>query len=503
MPQPDTPRLLENRCYDELAIGESASLVRTLTQQDIELFAILSGDINPAHLDEAYARETPFHHVIAHGMWGGTLISSVLGTRLPGPGTIYVKQSLAFLRPVGLGDAITVTVTVKDKLEKNHVVLDCVCTNQLGKPVITGEADVIAPSEKVRRPASPLPELQLRHHERFVRLMDRVRGLPPARCVVTHPLDAEVLRGAMAAQQASLIEPLFLGPRADIEALAQTHGIDLSPARWHDSASAPDHAAPLQKALNLIDHGEAEVLMPGGLPTLALLRELMRALLRTSPRDPMAHETHEAHKAPGNGPSTSRRDNHHTNHRISHTFIADVPGRDEPLLITDAALNIQPSLHAKRDIAQNAIDLAVKMGLSPRVAVLSAANTPNSHLSSSVDAMALRQMAEQGQITGGIVDGPLPFDAAISPEAARVRHAGSPVAGQANVLLVPNLETGDMLVKQLVHLAHADVAGIVLGARGPVILQSATDTPRTRLASAALALLQARATSLPTSGTRT
>ncbi len=483
MPSSDTPRLLENRCYDELAIGESASLTRTLTQQDIELFAILSGDVNPAHLDEAYARETPFHHVIAHGMWGGTLISSVLGTRLPGPGTIYVKQSLAFLRPVGLGDVITVTVTVKDKLEKNHVILDCVCTNQSGKPVITGEADVIAPSEKVRRPATPLPELQLRHHERFARLMDRVRGLPAARCVVTHPLDAEVLRAAMAAQQAGLIEPLLLGPRADIEALAQTHGIDLSPARWHDNASAPGHAATFREALSLIERGEAEVLMPGGLPTLSLLRNLMRALLNAAPRDLTAREGHEAW--------------------ISHAFIADVPGRNEPLLITDAALNIQPSLQAKRDIAQNAIDLALKMGLSPRVAVLSAANAANSHLISSVDALALRQMAEQGQITGGIVDGPLPFDAAISPEAARVRHADSPVAGQANVLLVPNLETGDMLVKQFVHLAHADVAGIVLGAGVPVIIQSTTDTPRTRLASVALALLQARTASLQTSRTRT
>ncbi len=171
-----------------------------------------------------------------------------------------------------------------------------------------------------------------------------------------------------------------------------------------------------------------------------------------------------------------------------------MPGRDEPLLITDAALNIQPTLEAKRDIAQNAMDLALQMGLSPRLAVLSAANEPGSTLTSSVDALALCKLAQQGQVTGGLVDGPLPFDAAISPEAARVRHADSLVAGQANVLLVPNLETGDMLVKQLIHLAHADVAGIVLGAQVPVILHSATDTPRTRLASAALALLQARTT---------
>ncbi len=468
MSTPDTPRLLENRCYDELAIGESASLTRTLVQQDIELFAILSGDVNPAHLDEAYARETPFHKVIAHGMWGGTLISTVLGTRLPGPGTIYVKQSLAFVRPVGLGDVITVTVTVKDKLEKNRVILDCVCSNQAGKPVITGEAEVIAPDVKVRRAATALPELQLRRHERFAQLMARTRGLPPARCAVILPTDADALRTALQAQQAGLIDPLLVGPRTDIDALAHAQGIDLTHARWHDCP----RATALRQALELVHHDEAEALMQGTVPTLELLQALM-----------------------------AREGGLRAGRRISHAFIADVPGRDEPLLITDAALNIQPTLDAKRDIAQNAIDLATKMGLSPRVAVLSAASGPDSRLSSSVDATALRQLAEQGDITGGIVDGPLPFDAAISPEAARMQHANSLVAGHANVLLVPNLETGDMLVKQLVHLAHADVAGIVLGAQVPVILHSATDTPRTRLASAALALLQARAATAPTTGT--
>lgn len=467
----DTPRLLENRCYDELAPGDSASITRTLTKQDIELFAILSGDVNPAHLDEAYARETPFHKVIAHGMWGGTLISTVLGTRLPGPGTIYVRQSLAFVRPVGLGDVVTVTVTVKDKLDKHRVILDCLCSNQAGKPVITGEAEVIAPDVKVRRQAAALPELQLHHHERFARLMARTQGMPPAVCAVVHPLDADALQSAMQAQQAGLITPLLVGPRDEIEALASAHGIDVSMARWHDCASTAGHTTALSEAMALIHQGKAETLMQGGVPTLELLQALM---------------------ARDGGLRAGRR--------ISHACIADVPGRDEPLLITDDALNIQPTLDAKRDIAQNAIDLALKMGLSPRVAVLSAASDPGSRLASSLDATALCKMAEQGQITGGIVDGPLPLDAAISPEAARVRHADSPVAGRANVLLVPNLETGDMLVKQLVRLAHADVAGIVLGAQVPVILQGATDTPRTRLASAALALLQARAVTAPTTG---
>lgn len=461
-----TPPLLENRCYDELAIGDSASLTRTLTKQDIELFAILSGDVNPAHLDEAYAMASPFHKVIAHGMWGGTLISTVLGTRLPGPGTIYVKQSLAFLRPVGLGDLITVTVTVKDKLEKNRVILDCVCSNQLGKPVISGEAEVIAPDAKVRRSAVALPDLQLQHHARFAQLMAQAAGLPPVRCAVIHPLDAEALRAAMAAHAAGLIEPWLVGPEAAIQSLAHDHGIDVSPAGWHD---CPDQGTALATALALARQGEVQALMQGSVPTLSLLHALM---------------DHDSGLRAGR--------------RISHAFIADVPDLDEPLLITDAALNIQPTLQAKQDIAQNAIDLALRMGLAPRVAVLSAANDPTSQLSSSSDAIALCKLSEQGLIRGGALDGPLPFDAAINPAAARVRHADSPVAGRANVLLVPNLETGDMLVRQLSHLARADVAGIVLGARVPVILFDATDPPRTRLASAALALLQAHSASAPT-----
>ena len=182
-----------------------------------------------------------------------------------------------------------------------------------------------------------------------------------------------------------------------------------------------------------------------------------------------------------------------THRRISHAYVADVPDHGTPFLVTDALVNIQPTLEDKRDIVQNAIDLARVLGMSPRVAILSASPVVHSKLSSSMDAAALCKMLERHQIAGGIVDGPLPFDAAIDPEVARLTHPDSPVAGQANVLVVPHMETGDMLVKQLHLLADADVAGIVLGAQVPVILTNATDSPRTRLASAALALLLAHA----------
>lgn len=451
---------LENRCFDEIRIGDSDSIIRTLSREDIEVFAILSGDVNPAHLDEAYAQTSPFHKVIAHGMWGGTLISTVLGTRLPGPGTIYVRQSLAFLRPVGVGDVITVTVTVREKLDRNRLLLDCICSNQHGKPVISGEAEVIAPDLKVRREVVALPDLKLYRHARFGQLMARVQGLSPARCAVIHPLAPQALQLALAARQAGLIEPVLVGPRSDIEGVARSHGIDLEGVAWVD---APELHGAMHQALAMVRRNEAEVLMQGGAPTLPLLQALM---------------------APEHGLRGAQR--------LTHVSLADVPGRDEPLLITDAALNIEPTLQAKRDIAQNAIDLALRMGLAPRLAVLSAAQGASRHLVSAQHAQALCDMASQGQLRGGLVDGPMSLDTAISPQAAALQQADSPVAGRANILLVPNLESGDLMVKQLVHLAQADVAGLVLGASAPVVLDSPSDPRRNRLASVALALLQAR-----------
>ncbi len=450
--------LLENRCYDEIQVGDSASLTRVLTKDDIELFAILSGDVNPAHLDEAYARDTPFHKVIAHGMWGGTLISTVLGTRLPGPGTIYVGQQLRFVRPVGLGDVITVTVTVKEKRDKNMVLLDCVCSNQSGKPVITGEAEVMAPATKVRRESQPLPELHLHRHERFAQLLALAHTHARIRCAVVFPASADCLVSMLDAARSGLIQPVVVGPKARIAALAVEHGLDLSSCEWEE-ASSPASAA--QQAVALAREGDVAAIMQGCIPREGLLQAVM-------------------HHEGGLG-------NHR---RMSHAYVADVPGYPRPLIVTDAAIHVQPTLEDKRDIVQNAIDLARLLGFdTPRVAILSAADVVTSALSSSMDAAALCKMLERHQIAGGVVDGPLSFDAAINEDVARIKNPDSPVAGQANVLVVPNLETGDMLVKQLVFLAHADVASIVLGCRVPVILTNATDSPRTRVASTALAVL--------------
>jgi phosphate acetyltransferase len=459
----DTSDVIENRTFDEIAIGESASLSRILSKDDIALFAVMSGDVNPAHLDEAYAEKSMFHRIIAHGMWGGSLISTVLGTRLPGPGTIYLGQDLHFLKPVGLGDTITVTVTAKEKRpEKRIVIFDCRCLNQEGEEVIGGTATVIAPGEKIRRPRIPLPEVQLRRHDKYQRLIARCAELEPIPTAVVHPCDRAALEGAIGAAEARLISPILVGPEAKIRSAAASEGIEIGN---HQIIDAEHSQAAAAKAVALARAGKVEALMKGSLHTDELMHEVTAA------------ET---------GLRTSRR--------ISHAFIMDVPSYAEPVIITDAAINIFPTLDDKRDICQNAIDLARVLSFpEPRVAVLSAVETVTAKIPSTLEAAGLSKMADRGQITGGLVDGPLAFDNAVSEEAAREKHIVSPVAGKANILLVPDLEAGNMLAKQLTFMAGADAAGIVLGARVPIMLTSRADNLRTRLASAAVAVLLAHA----------
>jgi len=454
--------LIENRTFDEIKLGDTASLIHTLRKEDIDLFAIMSGDINPAHVDEAYARSDVFHKIIAHGMWGASLISTLLGTKLPGPGTMYLSQTLSFHQPVAVGDTITVTVTVTAKDTAQHrVSLDCECTNQRGEAVISGSAEVIAPTEKVKRPRTILPEVHLHEHGAWYRhLLDLTSELAPIRTAVVHPVDSNALLGAIEAAQADLIVPILVGPADKIRAVALAHDVDLSPYRLVPTEHS--HAA-AEQAVALARAGEVDAVMKGSLHT----DELMHAVL-----------------APSVGLATARR--------MSHVFVLDVPAYPRPLFITDAALNIYPDLEAKRDIVQNAIDLAHVLGLeSPRVAILSAVETVNPEIRSTLEAAALCKMADRGQITGGIVDGPLAFDNAVSPEAVRAKGIVSPVAGQADILVVPDLEAGNMLAKQLEYLADAETTGIVLGARVPIILTSRADSPLAHKASCALALLVA------------
>jgi phosphotransacetylase/acyl dehydratase len=458
-PPPAPGQMIENRTFDEIAVGDRASVAKTVSQQDIDLFAIVSGDVNPAHLDPAYAQTDMFHRVIAHGMLSAGLISNVLGTKLPGPGTIYLGQDLRFTAPVDIGDTITATLTVAEKHpEKGDLVLDCSCTNQKGQVVISGKAFVRAPREKVRRPRVELPEVQISRHDRFRALMAAAAGHEPAATAVAYPCDASAIGAAAEAAMAGLIAPILVGPKDKILAAAAQAKVNVSTFRIVDVARSAEAAA---AAVALVKNGEAKLLMKGSLHT----DELLHAVL-----------------APG---STLR-----TGRRLSHVYLLDVPTYPRPLLVTDAAVNIAPTLEEKADIIQNAVDLAHVMGVAePKVAVLSAVETVSPKLQSSLDAAALSKMAERGQIKGAIVDGPLAFDNAVSAAAAAEKGIVSRVAGQADILVVPDLESGNILAKQLIYLARADAAGIVLGASVPIILTSRSDAERTRMASCAVAVL--------------
>jgi len=456
--------IIQNKIFDEIDIGDTASVEHMLTQKDIQLFAVMSGDVNPAHLDEEYARSDMFHEIIAHGMWGGSLISTVLGTQLPGPGTIYLGQTFRFLKPVGIGDTVTARVTVKEKDEKKkRLILDCVCLNQDGKEVITGEAEVIAPTEKVKRKQIRLPEIEFKdeecpHHHQAICM---VHGLEPLKTAVVHPADAVSLRGAVEATEDGIIEAVLVGPEDKIRAVAEEENIDLSP---YTIIPTPHSHAAAEMAVQMVHEGKVEALMKGKLHT----DELMLAVM-------------------------DKQKGLRTGRRKSHVAMLDIPKFPRPLYVTDAAINIQPNLTQKVDIVQNAIDLFLAVNKTvPRVALLSAVETVNQDIPSTLDATALCKMAERGQITGALLDGPLAFDNAISEEAADIKGIRSQVAGKADILVVPDLESGNILFKQLVLLSGAHMAGIVMGAQVPIILTSRASSAIARKASCALALLTVR-----------
>jgi len=452
--------IIENITYAELSVGQSARLCRTLTENDIAAFAAVSGDINPAHVDTEYADHTLFHGVIAHGMWGAALISRLLGTVLPGPGTIYLGQTLKFLKPVRIGDELRITATVASKEdEKKHVTLDCEIKNQNGAVVLSGLATVIAPTEKVRRPRTQLPPLYMPSRHQYTSLFASVAGLAAVRCAVVHPCDEASLRGALEASHKGLIVPVLIGPQPRIQAVADEAGLSLQGVELID---VPYSHAAAARAVQLAASGDVEMLMKGSLHT----DELISAVLA----EPALR----------------------TKSRLSHVFRLEVPMYDKVLLISDGALHIHPDLNDKADIIKNAITLAHALGTpSPKVAILSAVETVTPKIPSTLDAAALCKMAERGQITGGELDGPLAFDNAISPAAARAKGITSSVAGHADILIAPDLEAGNLLAKQLEYLAGAAACGVVLGASVPIALTSRADPADSRTASAALALLLA------------
>ena len=293
---------------------------------------------------------------------------------------------------------------------------------------------------------------------KYERLIARAKQLVPPNTIVAYPCEETALRGPLEAAEAGIIRPILVGPAAGISALAGKHCLELS---GYELVDVPEPEAAAAKAVALIHEGKGELLMKGSLHTDELMREV-----------------------------TSSKTGLRTARRISHVFIMDVPHHPETLFITDAAINIFPDLDTKRDIVQNAVDFFTQVGLgTPRVAILSAVENVTSKIPSTIEAAALCKMAERGQITGAILDGPLAFDNAVSPQAAKIKGIKSEVAGRAQILVVPDLEAGNMLAKNLSFLARADSAGVVLGARVPIILTSRADSVRARMASCAAASL--------------
>jgi phosphate acetyltransferase len=443
--------LIENLTFDEIAIGAAASSTRALLRHDLELAAALSGEADLLALDG----------IVGH-LLCGALVEGLIGSRLPGPGTLLLEQDWRFLLAVAEGDRITAHVVVTEKRAAGSVIgLDCRCTNQRGETVLAGRASVQAPAAKLHRRRGEPSEIHIASHRRYQALIDACASLPPLAMAVAHPCDRESLLGAVEAAKAGLIQPILVAPEAKLREVAAKHGIDIQGLRLVAAAHSHDAAA---KAVALARSGEVQALMKGSLHTDELMHEV--ALAETGLR---------------------------TARRISHVFVMDVPTYPRALFITDAAINIYPTLDDKKDICQNAIELAHALGIAePKVAILSAVETVHPKIQSTLDAAALCKMADRGQITGGLLDGPLAFDNAVSEVAARTKNIVSPVAGRADILLVPDLEAGNMLAKQLSYLANAEGAGIVVGARVPIVLTSRADDTRTRLASCAVAVLLAR-----------
>ncbi len=425
----------ENHLYEDLQVGDTHETTSRLNHQDVR--------------------------TLGEGLWPGTMLVNAVCSEFPGIGTVPVAQDLNYYGSISLGDTVTIRLEVVEKRPERHVVIAADARKDTGEPVIGGRITVIAPEERVNGdPGSEIAATSKGRRRQLHRLLRMADELTPMTVAVVHPVDALSLQGAFQAAEYELMALTLVGPEYKIRAAAEEAGVELGDTPIIDVEHSHQAA---EAAVDLARRGEVEGLMKGSLHT----DELMAAVVR-------------------------REKGLRTERRISHVYAMDVPTYPRPLLISDAAINIAPNLACKRDICQNAIELAHALGLeAPKVAILSATESVNPDIPSTLDAAALCKMADRGQITGGVLDGPLAFDNAISESAARTKRIHSAVAGNPDILIAPDLESGNMLAKQLYYLADAEAAGIVLGARVPIILTSRADDVIARLASCAVGLLVA------------
>jgi phosphate butyryltransferase len=445
--------------YAALKPGMEASTTRLVRADDLYVFAHSSGNVNPMHLPKEDGDCDGRPEAVAPSAWVAALISGVLGNQLPGPGTLYLSQDLDFIGRAHAGDTLTVSVRVEDKGPEGEVGFSVRVEGPSGA-ICTGAVRVLAPDHAISVDASGVPGLTVQSHANFDRLLERAEPLPPMPTVVVCPESPDAVMGALLGRDHTLIDPLFVGSRAKIEAAAAEAGADIAGIEIVD---IPDHRAAALRSVALVHEGRARMVMKGHLHTDQLLHAILK-----------------------------KDGGLRTNRRLSHVFVMDVPGLDHLLFVTDAAINISPDLECKVSIVQNAIDLAIGLGIeTPKVGILSAVETVTASIPSTIDAAVLSKMADRGQITGGLVDGPLAMDNAVDLGAARTKGLTGLVAGHAEILVAPNLEAGNMIAKELTFLAHAEAAGVVMGAQVPVILTSRADDDRARLASCAVAALYA------------
>jgi phosphate acetyltransferase len=436
---------IQNKTFDEIRLGDTASVQRTLQARDIRAWATAFGDVG--QLAEAGDVQDAAGIITA-------ILTSLIGSALPGPGSSIRSTAVQVRSALPIDAVLTAQVVVREKrADEGLVVLAGQCTDPAGKQLATAVLEVVAPTTRLRR---EVPE------HRLDGLLERCRGLKPMLTGVVHPCSAEALAGALAAAEAGLIVPVLFAPEAELRKVAAAAKLNLSGCRIVATNGPEDSAL---KAAIAAGAREVQALMKGSLHTDVLLHAILQ-----------------------------KEANLRTGRLLSHCVMVSVPTYARRVVITDVALNIAPDTDQKRDICQNAIGFARALGIElPKVAVLAAVETVHTKMPASLDGAILAKMADRGQIVGGIVDGPLDLDAAVDPAAARTKHISSPVAGAADVLLVPNIEAGNMIYKNLAFMADAQIAGLVVGARVPVVLTSRADTTAARRFSAAAAVLYADA----------
>ncbi len=453
---------IESKTFDEIEVGDAARTEHVLTTDDAMAFASISGFTSVLNQEELIQRAGGIPPT-GPNMWCASLVSGLFSMNIPGPGVTLTDICLSFHNRIRVGDRILakIEVTSKDPATKT-VNFDCEAHNGAGLSIFNGTAKVIAPPQKLRWSTLPLPQVIVNNpYRRYQDLIARAASKQTVRTAIVWPCDEVSLGGAVQACKDKLIVPVLVGSEPQIRAVAKTLELDLNGIRILDVSESRTAAV---RAVELARRGEVEMLMKGSLHT----DELMSAVV-------------------------SREGGMRTGRRISHIFALDVPMYHKTLFVTDAAINIQPDLETKIDILQNAIDAMLTLEVAnPKVAILSAVESVNPAIPSTLDAASLCKMVDRGQITGAIVDGPLAFDNAISSDAAKIKKIKSRVAGDVDLLMVPNLEAGNILFKQLQYLAGALAAGVVVGAKVPIVLTSRADGELARMASCALGVLLAK-----------